>query len=184
MPAQYQKLAFSDLEVPLEHGQVMMAPKIEARMLQALQIKEEDNILEIGTGSGFVTACMAKLGQHVESVEYYESLSNQAQILLQQQQLKNYSLQVADVLSDSFLASLKNKKYDVIAITASMPIYNEVFEKYLSDNGRLFVIAGQAPVMQAKLIACMQQYGCTYTNLFETNLAPLIGMQTPRKFEL
>ncbi len=184
VPIQHQKLAFSDLEIPLEHDQVMMAPKIEARMLQALQIKADDNILEVGTGSGFVTACLAKLGQHVDSVEYFESLSNQAEKVLQQQQLTNYNLQVANVLSDSFLASLKNKRYDVIAITASMPIYSELFEEYLSDNGRLFVIAGKAPVMQAKLITSMNQHGCNCTNLFETNLTPLIGMQTPREFEL
>ena len=181
---QHRKLAFSDLEIPLEHGQVMMAPKIEARMLQALQIQEDDKILEIGTGSGFVTACMAKLGMHVDSIEYFESLSNQAQIVLQQQQLQNLSLHVADALDDSFLTSVKDKKYDVIAVTASMPVYSELFEKLLTDNGRLFVITGQAPVMQAKLITCINQNECTHTNLFETNLSPLIGMQAPREFEL
>lgn len=180
VPAQHQKLAFSDLEVPLGHNQVMMAPKIEARMLQALQIQSSDEILEIGTGSGFVTACLAKLGKHVDSIEYFEDLSLQAQNILKQQQISNASLDVSDVLAIPSLS----KQYDVIAITASMPSYSDQFEKYLNNNGRLFVVSGTAPVMQARLITCKEKYGCTSTSLFETNLPPLIGMQATHKFEL
>ena len=82
VPNRYQKLAFSDLEVPLANGQVMMAPKVEARLLQALQITSDDEVLEIGTGSGFVTACLAKLGHHVDTIEYHADLSNHAQSVL------------------------------------------------------------------------------------------------------
>ena len=97
VPAKHKKLAFSDLEVPLSHGQHMMAPKIEARMLQALAIESNDEILEIGTGSGFVTACLAKLGKHVDTIEYYQDLSDQAEKNLAQQKLSNIELDVRHI---------------------------------------------------------------------------------------
>ena len=180
VPAKHQKLAFSDLEIPLAHHQVMMEPKVEARMLQALQIQTNDTILEIGTGSGFVTACLAKLGKHVDTIEYFEDLSRNAQKILHQQCINNISFEVSDVLTNASLS----KQYDVIAVTASMPVYSDQFEKYLTNNGRLFVIDGKAPVMQAKLVTHKENYGSTITNLFETNLPSLIGMQAPQEFEL
>ena len=180
VPEQHRKLAFSDLEIPLACGQKMMAPKIEARMLQALEIQPEDEILEIGTGSGFATACLAKLGKHVDSVEYHENLSQQAHTILQQQHIKNVTLETRDIISDPF----SNRLYDAIAVTASIPVYNNMFEPYLKPNGRLVVIAGRAPVMQATLVKRMQEHGNTETHLFETNLTPLIGIETPSSFEL
>ena len=180
VPAKHKKLAFSDLEIPLAHGQHMMAPKLEARMLQALAIQPGDEILEIGTGSGFVTACLAKLGKHVDTIEFHEDLSQQAVKNLAQQQLHNISHDVKDILSNPF----SGKIYDVIAVTASMPIYSNMFEQYLKENGRLFVVAGKAPVMHAKLIRQLGEHGNTTTNLFETNLSPLIGIETPNTFTL
>jgi len=184
VPTQHQKLAFSDLEIPLDHNQSMMSPKLEARMLQALQIQAEDKVLEIGTGSGFVTACLAKLGKHVDTIEYYENLSTHAQTTLQQQQIGNISFEVGDVLDKSFFSTQINKQYDAIAISASMPVYNDLFEDFLTENGRLFVVAGKAPVMQARLITRIDNYGFTTTILFETDLQPLIGMYAPQVFEL
>ncbi len=184
VPSRHRKLAFSDLEIPLDHGQFMMSPKLEARMLQALQIQSDDGILEVGTGSGYVTACLAKLGKHVDSVEYHESLSIQAQATLQHQKISNISFMVGDILDKSFFSANINKQYDVIAINASMPIYCNMFEDLLTENGRLFVIAGQAPVMQAKIITRIQDHGLNKTNLFETSLQPLIGLRSPEVFEL
>ena len=184
VPTQHQKLAFSDLEIPLDHDQFMMSPKLEARMLQALQIQVDDKVLEIGTGSGFVTACLAKLGKHVDTIEYYEDLSTHAQTTLQKQQIRNISFKVGDVLDKSFFSNQINKQYDVIAITASMPVYSDIFEDFLKENGRLFVVAGKAPVMHARLITRIDNYGFTTTNLFETDLQPLIGMHAPQVFEL
>ena len=183
-PMQYQKLAFSDLEIPLDHDQFMMAPKIEARMLQALQIQANDKILEIGTGSGFVTACLSKLGKHVDTVEYYEDLSSHANIALQHQQIRNISFKIGDILDKRFLNSHLNKQYDVIAITASMPVYNNFLEDYLAENGRMFVVSGKAPVMQAMIINRISDHDFSNINLFETNLQPLIGMQVQPAFEL
>ena len=100
VPQVHKKLAFSDLEIPLDHGQYMMAPKLEARMLQALQIQADDEILEIGSGTGFVTACLAKLGKQVKTVEYYEDLSNRAQETLQQQNITNVNSKIGDILED------------------------------------------------------------------------------------
>ena len=183
-PTQHQKLAFSDLEIPLEHKQFMMSPKLEARMLQALQIQTDDDVLEIGTGSGFVTACLAKLGKHVDTIEYHEDLSIRAQETLNTLQIKNISFKTGDILDKSYFSNHINKQCDVIAITASMPIYNDMFEDFLTENGRLFVVAGKAPVMQAKIFTRINNNGFTNTNLFETNLQPLIGMHAPQIFEL
>jgi len=145
-----------------------------------LQIQSTDEILEIGTGSGFVTACLAKLGKHIDSVEYHEALSTKAEVVIEKQSLKNINLIVSDVVT----SPVPNKKYDVIAITASMPSYSNQFEKYLTENGRLFVITGKAPVMHAKLITRVDDHGISNTNLFETNLPALIGMHAPEMFEL
>ncbi|MEJ2114632.1 MAG: protein-L-isoaspartate O-methyltransferase [Gammaproteobacteria bacterium] len=184
VPMQHQKLAFSDLEIPLDHGQFMMAPKIEARMLQALQIQANDKILEIGTGSGFVTACLAKLGMHVDTVEYHEDLSLHAQITLQHQQLSNISFKIGDILDKHFLSNQINKQYDAVAITASMPVYSNFLEDYLTENGRMFVVSGKAPVMQAKIVKHISAQDFSSTNLFETNLQAIIGMQAQPVFEL
>ncbi len=184
VPAQHRKLAFADLEIPLDHNQFMMSPKLEARMLQALQIQADDKILEIGTGSGYVTACLAKLGKHVDSIEYYQNLSDQAQTTLHEQKLNNVNFLVGDILDNNFFSTHINKQYDVIAINASMPKYCTMFEELLTETGRLFVVAGLAPAMQAKLITRISDHGFNHTNLFETNLQALIGMQSPQVFEL
>ncbi|QMU61581.1 MAG: methyltransferase domain-containing protein [Gammaproteobacteria bacterium] len=184
VPTQHQKLAFSDLEIPLNHDQFMMSPKLEARMLQALQLQADNNVLEIGTGTGFVTACLAKLSNHVDTIELYEDLSAHAQTTLHQQKITNICFKTGDILDKSFFSSHINKKYDVIAITASMPIYNDMFEDFLTENGRMFVVTDNAPVMHAKIITRIDNHGFTYTNLFETNLQPLIGLQAAQVFEL
>ena len=183
-PTQHRKLAFSDLEVPLEHDQVMMSPKLEARLLQALQIQADDEILEIGTGSGFVSACLAKLGKHVDTIEYHENLSKHAQQTLGQLNINNINFIIGDILDDNFFSSQINKQYDAIAITASMPIYSDMFEHLLKEHGRMLVVAGKAPVMQAKIITRIGNHGLHQVNLFETDLPPLIGMSAPQVFEL
>ena len=180
VPSQYQKLAFSDLEVPLEHDQFMMAPKVEARMLQALQINPNDKVLEIGTGTGFITACLTKLGNHVDTIEWFADLSTQAQSVLEQLTINNVNFTQGDALNDQNY----NQLYDVIAVTASIPVYLDVFEKLLAENGRMFVVVGKAPVMQAQLISRVDGQGLNYSQLFETSLKPLIGIQEPQTFQL
>lgn len=179
-PSQYQKLAFSDLEIPLQHGQWMMTPKVEARMLQALQIQLGDEILEIGTGTGFVTACLAKLGTHVDSIEFHAEFSNQARSNLDKLEINNVNL----VQGDALTTFNHDKKYTAIAVTASMPVYIDVFEKLLADSGRIFVVVGKKPIMQAQLITKIDRQGPHHTRLFETSLEPLIGIKEPQTFQL
>ncbi len=180
VPEQYRKLAFSDLEIPLGHGQFMMTPKIEARMLQSLQIKPGDEVLEIGTGSGFVTACLARLGSHVDTLEYHADLSSHAQSVLKRLAIDNIHCIQGDALSDWN----HTRQYDVVAVSASMPVYLDVFEKLLAENGRMFIVAGKAPVMQAQLVSRTGEQDINYTRLFETSIKPLIGAKEPQVFQL
>lgn len=180
VPAKYQKLAFSDLEIPLGHGQFMMPPKVEGRILQALQIKSSDEILEIGTGSGFVTACLARLGNHVDTIEYHADFSSQAQSILERLEISNVNFIQRDGLNDQDYT----RQYDIIVVSASMPAYVDTFERLLAENGRMFAVTGKAPVMQAQLVSRTGEQGISYTRLFETNLKPLIGIRESQAFQL
>ncbi len=180
VPDRYQNLAFSDLEIPLQRGQFMLTPKIEARMLQALQVIPSDEVLVVGTGSGFTSACLAKLGKHVDTVEYYADLSARAQSILERLAINNVNCIRDDALSKQDYST----QYDVIAVTASMPAYPAIFEKLLADNGRMFVIVGTAPVMQAQLITRINAQSLCYTRLFETNVRPLTGVKELQDFQL
>ena len=143
----HQSLAFADLEIPIGQNQVMMSPKVEARMLQALSILAGDRILEVGTGSGFVTACLAKMGSHVTTCEYFEEISSTAQKRLERQQLTNIDYLTGDIFS--LLGTLET--YDIIAITGSVPGELDSFSKLLQENGRLFCITGNLPVYVCKI---------------------------------
>ncbi|MCL4166121.1 UNVERIFIED_CONTAM: hypothetical protein GTU68_018927, partial [Idotea baltica] len=140
-------LAFADMEIPIGHDQVMMSPKVEARMLQALTISSDDKILEIGTGSGFITACLAKMGKHVTTCEIFEELSSVAKSRLQNHQIDNVKFLTGDIFN--LLDTLDT--YDVIAVTGSTPTLLNSLSTLLSENGRLFCITGQAPIMTAHL---------------------------------
>ena len=180
VPERYRYIAFADLEVPLAYDQVMMPPKIEGRMLQALNIQPSDQILEIGTGSGFITACLAHLGRHVESVEYYADLSDQAKQRLAEGGINNISLQIGD----GSQGWEPQTQYDVIAVTGSLPEYDPCFETSLNIGGRLFVIVGMPPVMEAMLVLRMGEHEFFRDRLFETAVSPLINAVPKPKFVL
>jgi protein-L-isoaspartate(D-aspartate) O-methyltransferase len=171
VPRAHKALAFADVEIPLGHGEYMMPPRLEARMLQALDISPNDTCLEIGTGSGFVTACMAHLGKHVDSVDIHEDFIRQADERLLANGLKNYSLDTGDALG-SWTTS---KRYNVIAVTGSIPAYLPRFEEQLAPGGRLFIVVGTAPAMQAMLVTRQEDGEFSRTVLFETSLTPLVG---------
>jgi protein-L-isoaspartate(D-aspartate) O-methyltransferase len=173
-----QALAFADIELPIGHGQAMMSPKVEARILQSLKISRNTNILEIGTGSGFFTACLAKLGNHVTSYEYYEDLSNQARERLNALNITNVNCLVGDIFNK--LNSLT--QYDVIVLTGSIPQDAELFTKHLNLNGRLFCVLGESPVMTAKLFTCVAKNSYREESLFETELAPLLSTSKEQEF--
>ncbi len=179
VPHSYRPFAFTDMRIPLGHGQYMMEPRLEARMLQSLMIKPSDKILEIGTGSGFVTACLARLGNKVVSYEIHEDLHNSAADHLSRQGINNVQLHLGNGLE----ATARGEKFDVVAITGSMPVYENTLEKLLNPDARLFVVVGQSPVMNALLIRnCNGEFVEDY--LFETDLAALEHISEPEHFSL
>jgi len=177
-PPAYRKLAFVDMNIPLGHGQVMMAPKVEARLLQELEISPEDKILEVGTGSGYMTALLAAFGAHVHSVEIIPEFSTQAAAKLAAHQISNITLEV----DDAARGWGRHGPYDVIAITGSLPILPDSFRNSLKVGGRLIAIVGQSPVMEAKLIRRVSQTSWSEASLFETSLPPLRNALEPGKF--
>lgn len=178
VPREYRGVAFADLEIPLENGQSMMPPRLEARMLQALAIKPSDHILEIGTGSGFITACLAELGNSVTSYEIDETLANQAQEKLTTMGVNNAHLHTGDALAFDF----GDNSYDVIAVTGSMPLYDDRLDALLAPGGRMFVVTGEQPVMQAILVTKDKDGACHQQNMFETELAPLKNTRSASTF--
>lgn len=178
VPKQYAELAFSDTNIPLANGQVMMSPIQEARLVQALSISKNDNILEIGTGSGYVTALLAALGKQVRSVEIDSDLLENARKTLEKQKIANTTLENGDA-SQGWPS---HAPYDVIAVTGSLPLPDEHFQQQLSVGGRLFVIIGTAPAMSAYLITRTGEDQWSRESLFETHIPPLINAQTPPEF--
>jgi len=178
VPAAYYQLAFSDMNIPLPSGQVMMSPIQEARLLQALNIGAEDRILEIGTGSGYVTALLAKLGKHVTSVEIDESLSKIAGEKLAEHGISNVTLEIGDAAK----GWQKHAPYDVIAVTGSLAKLHENFKQQLQTGGRLFAIVGSKPAMSALLITRAAEQQWSQEDMFETVLPPLINAEKLPEF--
>lgn len=180
VPEKYRSLAFADINVPLGHDQVMMAPKVEGRLLQALAIKPEDSVLEVGTGSGYLTACLAQLGKHVTSIELFPEFSETAGSALTEHDIRNVTLQQGDAANGIDT----NMRYDVIAVTASVPVNREQFHASLAIGGRLFLILGRPPVMEAVLVTRVAEADWTRESLFETALPPLVNADEPQRFVL
>ncbi|MDH5471742.1 MAG: protein-L-isoaspartate O-methyltransferase [Gammaproteobacteria bacterium] len=175
---EYKKLAYADTSIPLGNGQEMLHPILEGRMLQVLNIQPMDTILEIGTGSGFLTACLAHLGYHVTSIEIDPSLSQLAANRLHQQNLVNIDLVVGDALE----VMDKSKQYDVVVVTASMSDVPDALKKSLAIDGRLFIVTGEDPVMSARLITRVADDQWSDRILFETSIKPLINAEPVKAF--
>lgn len=176
-PPAYRDLAFADLCVPLGHGQSMLAPKLEGRILQALEVRAEDRVLEIGTGSGFFAACLAQLGGRVRSVEIFADLADAARASLARMSVHNVHVETMDATT---LAD--EGAYDVVAVTGSLPVYDARFERALAEGGRLFVVVGQGPVMEARRITRTGPGCWLRETLFETCVDPLVHAPEPPKF--
>ena len=179
VPVRYRKLAFADIAVPLECGQVMMRPKIEARMLQALELGEDETVLEIGTGSGFVTACLASLAKRVVSVEVFKELHSEASEKLQDKRITNVDLFVGDVMN----GWQPEQAHDVVVVTGSIPAVLEQFKGWVNPGGRMFIVTGNSPVMEAKLLTRLDVTKWTEESLFETDLPRLVNSEPPPVFE-
>ncbi|MDH5393691.1 MAG: protein-L-isoaspartate O-methyltransferase [Gammaproteobacteria bacterium] len=165
----YRSLAYSDYGVPIGHHQEMLKPILVGRLLQALHIQSNEIVLEVGTGTGYLTACLAKLASYVYSVDVHADFLPQAQKNLTSLQIDNVSLQTGDASN----GWAERPLYDVIVITASMPQVPECYKTSLEIGGRLFVVTGSSPVMHAKLITRVAENVWSEENIFETDLAPL-----------
>ncbi|MEW6353189.1 MAG: protein-L-isoaspartate O-methyltransferase [Pseudomonadota bacterium] len=181
VPPAYRKLAFADINIPLGHGQVMMQPKVEGRLLQALQIQPRDTILEVGTGSGYVTALLANLGAQVCSVDIFPDFTDTARRKLAAHGIGNVTLETGDA-AQGWAA---HGPYDVIAVTGSLPLATtQGFEQSLKVGGRLFVIVGRAPAMEALLITRVDDAQWVRESLFETDIPALLNAPQPPAFTL
>ena len=179
VPAEYKMHAFTDMNIPLSQGE-MMSPKLEAYMLQALKIQPQDKVLEIGTGSGYVTGLLASLSRHVVTVDIDADVQKKAAEKLDAHQIANVTYEVGDAASGWD----KQKPYDVIAITGSMPVLPESFQRDLNVGGRLFAIVGDAPAMETILITRVKENEWSHESLLETDIPALINAVEPERFAL
>ena len=180
VPAEYKVHAFTDMNIPLSNGQEMMSPKLEAYMLQALNIQDQDKVLEVGTGTGYVTALLASQSRHVITVDIDEDALKRAEEKLNAHQITNVTYEVGDAA----LGWDNHKPYDVIAITGSLPILPEAFQRNLSVGGRLFAVIGDAPAMEVILITRVKNNEWTHEVLLETEIPALINAAEPERFVL
>jgi len=178
VPKELKGLAFADMEIPLGFGAYMWQPKLEARTVQELHLTRNDQVLEVGTGSGYLTALLSALAGHVTSVEIVPQLSATARQNLAGIQRDNITLEIGDA-SHGWVNS---ENYDVIVLTGSTPVLPEEFQKSLKIGGRLFAIVGDAPVMEAKLITRVSPDTYHTVNIMETCVAPLQNAQQPKRF--
>jgi protein-L-isoaspartate(D-aspartate) O-methyltransferase len=178
VPEAHRALAFVDMEIPLGHGQVMWTPKLEARAIQELDIRPNDRVLEIGTGSGYLTALLASQAAQVDSVDIVPEFTAAAMQKLRAHGFSNVSLHTGDASRD--WPDLTG--FDVIVLTGSTPLLSDAFRQRLRVGGRLFAITGEAPVMEAQLITCTAPGATRSVTLFETCVAPLLNAPQPAAF--
>ncbi len=169
VPEQYREMAFADIEIAIGHGQKMMAPKVEARILQALDIQPTDSILEIGSGSGYLTACLAHMGGKVTSIDIHDDFTAQARERLQQHGINN----VEFITGNGLELAEELGPFDVIVLSGSLPKISEKLTRRLNMGGRLLGVAGDFPAMQATLFTRVGDYQWREEVLFETCLERL-----------
>ena len=180
VPEKYRSLAFADTNIPLGRDQVMMAPKTEGRLLQVLDVKPSESVLEIGTGSGYLTACFSRLGNHVTSIEIFPEFREAAATKLSAHGYRNVTLRDGD----AGRGIGNDTRYDAIAVTGSLPLLQRQFHDNLAVGGRLFVITGLPPVMEAVLVTRIDELNWSRESLFETSLPPLLHVLQPQRFVL
>jgi len=178
VPPAHRNLAFADMEIPLGEGEAMWAPKIEARVLQALAVHKSDRVLEVGTGSGYLTALLAHRAAQVRSVEIKPALAAFGRENIARHGLDNVVLETGDAARGWSAGA----PYDVIVLTGSTPLLPKAFLEQLAPGGRLFAVVGEAPVMHARLVNCVAAGAYRTTGLFETVIAPLANCEQPPRF--
>ena len=177
VPTGYEALAFADTEIPIGHDQFMMTPTLEGRLLQALKPTSSDKVLEIGTGSGFLAACLARLSDSVTSVDIHDDFLETAKVNLEDSGISNVTL-----LSMDAMRELPDEKFDVVAVTGSIEDFDPRFVDALNPGGRLFVVVGSGHAMDARLITRTGDNDWQSESLFETVLAPLVNGSKPPQF--
>jgi len=180
VPDAYLALAYADVEIPVGEGQTMLAPKVVARMLQALDIQADDKVLEIGAGSGYVTACLCRLGGPVLSMEIHAGLAALAQKVLAALELGQLEVRVGNALE----GPVEGRPFDVIAVTGSLPDAEALtaLQDRLTIGGRLFAIVGEEPVMEAVLVTRVGDTDFRQQTLFETSVPALEKAPEPERF--
>ena len=178
VPAAYRALAFVDMEIPLGHGEKMLQPKLEARMVQELALTTTDRILEVGTGSGYMTALLASLGGHVYSVDVVEEFVRAATDRLRASGIRNVTLDTGDAARGWD----RHGPYDAIVLTGSVPLLSESFRASLKPGGRLLAVVGEPPVMEARLATSAGNGAYNAVTLFETCIPALRNAPHPERF--
>lgn len=179
VPVRYRKMAFTDMEIPLDHGQNMMRPVVEGRLLQALELQADETVLEIGTGSGFITACLAQLAKRVVTVDIHEQFSTEAEAKLKEIEIHNVEFASGDVMT----GWQPEQAHDVVVVTGSVEDIPDHFRGWVNPCGRMFVVCGKEPAMEAKLLTKLNATEWREESLFETDLARLINAGKAPEFE-
>lgn len=177
VPELYRDLAFADTAIPLQHGQQMLAPMVEGRILQSLNVGAADHVLEIGAGSGYLAACLARLAARVRVLEIFPDIAERAAANLQLAAVNNAVVETVDAMQFS-----ANAEFDVIAVTGSLPIWDERWQSALKVGGRMFVVVGTAPIMEAWRITRVAEREWQRESLFEIVLPALINAPRPPAF--
>ena len=177
VPQSCRELAFADSELPIGSGQSMLAPKIQGRILQALGVNPTDCTLEIGTGTGYLCACLSLLCASTHSIDIHPDLTAVAAANLRAMPEAHVRLETRDAFDAAPLG-----EYDVIAVTGSLPVYDTRFERRLRAGGRLFAVVGSAPVMEAVLIRRIDDGEWIRESLFETVIDPLVNATAAQRF--
>jgi protein-L-isoaspartate(D-aspartate) O-methyltransferase len=177
VPAEYRELAFADAPLPIGFGQSMLSPKLQGRILQALGVSAADHVLEVGSGTGYLAACLSLLGSATRSIDIHPGLVDMSRANLRALPEAKVEFETRDAFSAAPLG-----EYDVVAVTGSLPVYDTRFEKSLRVGGRLFVMVGAAPVMDAILVRRVDDNEWIRESLFETVVAPLINATAAQKF--
>jgi protein-L-isoaspartate(D-aspartate) O-methyltransferase len=178
VPAEHRYLAFADVEVPLPQGQSMLRPNVVGRLLQALELTGTERVLEIGGGSGYVTACLAASAASVVSLEIFPALAELARANLAGMGFDNAEVSAADAMQAEPAG-----RFDAIAVTGSLPLHDPRFERLLANGGRLFVVVGEPPIMDARLVRRAADGSWSHESLFETVIDPLLNARRRPEFE-
>jgi len=177
VPPEYRELAFADAPIPIAAGQTLLPPKLQGRILQALELGSRDRVLEIGTGTGYLAAALSLLADETTSIEIVPELAAAAARSLAQFPEARVKLETRDAFGPGPLG-----EYDAIAVTGSLPVYDKRFERALRIGGRLFAVVGVAPVMEAMIVRRVDATEWVSETLFETVIPPLIGAAAAPRF--